>query len=122
MPTRIILSLLRDKEEALVFDPYMGSGTTAVASKILGFDYLGIDISESYLNYAKQRIANYKDEIEKIEKEKALHFVEKTFQQRKAVKRKAAPKRKAVKRKAAPKRKAVKRKAAPKRKGTTRGR
>ena len=84
LPARIILSLLRDKEEALVLDPYMGSGTTAVASKLLGFDYLGIDISKSYLDYAKERIKNCERDREKVDKEKELHFVEKTFKQRKA--------------------------------------
>ena len=84
LPARIILSLLREQEEALVLDPYLGSGTTAVAAKILGFNYLGIDISPHYLDYAKERIKNAADELHKIEKEKELHFVYKTFSARKA--------------------------------------
>lgn len=85
LPTRIILSILRDKsKDAIVLDPYVGSGTTALAAKILGFNYLGIDISKEYLDYAKNRLKNYRDEIEKIEAEKSLHFVKKTFKQRKA--------------------------------------
>lgn len=83
LPTRIILSILKDNPNALVFDPYVGSGTTAVAAKILGFDYCGIDISKEYLDYAKQRLQNYKNEVEKVEKEKALHTVQRSFQQRK---------------------------------------
>lgn len=82
LPTRIILSMLNERG-GIVLDPYVGSGTTCVASKILGFDYLGIDMSESYISYAKERIQNSNNEVDKVEKEKALHKVEKTFKQRK---------------------------------------
>lgn len=83
MPTRIILSLLVNQNSALVLDPYMGSGTTAVAAKALGFDYVGIDISREYLDYAEDRLKNYKHELEKIEREKELHVVKKSFKKRK---------------------------------------
>ena len=83
LPARIILSLLPNKKNAIVFDPYMGSGTTAVAAKLLGFDYLGIDISHEYLEYAEKRLKERESELEKIEKEKELHFVKKSFKQRK---------------------------------------
>ena len=84
LPTRIILSLLDDEKSALVLDPYIGSGTTAVAAKILGFNYLGIDIGNGYIEFANKRLRNYKSEVEKVEKERELHFISKTFQQRKA--------------------------------------
>lgn len=40
----------------LIFDPFIGSGTTAKMALLNGRDYLGIDISEEYCNIAKQRI------------------------------------------------------------------
>ena len=40
----------------IVLDPFMGSGTTAVAAKQLGYDYVGFEIVEDYCNTAKQRI------------------------------------------------------------------
>lgn len=40
----------------LVLDPFAGSGTTAVAAKQSGRDYIGIDSNESYLNTARQRL------------------------------------------------------------------
>lgn len=83
LPARIILSILSNKKRALIIDPYMGSGTTAVAAKYLGFDYVGIDVSDDYLRYAKNRLKNYMDEGDKIENEKKLHVVKKTFKQRK---------------------------------------
>lgn len=39
-----------------VFDPCLGSGTTAVAAKHLGRNYLGIEINPAYYELAKQRI------------------------------------------------------------------
>ena len=84
LPTRIILSLLEEGQQGLVLDPYVGSGTTALAAKCLGHRYLGIDIGAEYLAHAEKRINNSDEEMDKIEKEKALHFVHKTFSERKA--------------------------------------
>jgi site-specific DNA-methyltransferase (adenine-specific) len=41
-----------------VLDPFMGSGTTAIACEMLGFKWRGFEISEKYYNIAKNRI-NY---------------------------------------------------------------
>ena len=43
-------------EESLVFDPFMGSGTTAVACIDLGYDFIGIEIDKQYYDIAKERI------------------------------------------------------------------
>ena len=40
----------------LVLDPFMGSGTTAVAAKALGRDYLGFDLSAEYIKMANTRL------------------------------------------------------------------
>ena len=40
----------------LVFDPFMGSGTTGVAAKELGRDFIGCEISDEYFKIASQRI------------------------------------------------------------------
>lgn len=39
-----------------VLDPFVGSGTTAVAAKQLGRKYVGIDISQEYCQLAKERL------------------------------------------------------------------
>lgn len=41
----------------LALDPFMGSGTTAVAAARMGRHYVGFDTDESYVNLARQRIA-----------------------------------------------------------------
>jgi len=40
----------------IVLDPFMGSGTTALAAQNLGRDWIGIDISENYCQMARQRL------------------------------------------------------------------
>lgn len=56
LPRRIIKSLYKDNTNKVIFDPYVGSGTTAVVAKELGHHYIGIDISEKYLEFAQRRI------------------------------------------------------------------
>ena len=40
----------------LILDPFMGSGTTGIASIDLDRNFIGIDIVEKYYNIAKQRL------------------------------------------------------------------
>ena len=42
----------------VVFDPFLGSGTTAVAAKQAGRVYIGCDISEEYCEIAEKRLEN----------------------------------------------------------------
>ena len=44
------------KENDIVFDPFLGSGTTCVAAKELGRKYIGIEINEKYFKIAKDRL------------------------------------------------------------------
>ncbi|MFH1898877.1 MAG: site-specific DNA-methyltransferase [Patescibacteria group bacterium] len=48
------------KKSDIVLDPFMGSGTTGVAAKILGRSFIGIEIKSNYCKSAKQRIENTK--------------------------------------------------------------
>ena len=43
-------------EGDLVLDPFMGSGTTAVAAKGLGRDYVGIELLSEYVEEAHRRV------------------------------------------------------------------
>ena len=40
----------------IVLDPFMGSGTTGVACKLLDRNFIGIELNEDYFNSAQQRI------------------------------------------------------------------
>ena len=44
------------KEGDIVCDPYLGSGTTAIAAKSLKRNYIGIEISKKYCEIAEERI------------------------------------------------------------------
>ena len=50
-------------EEGIVLDPFMGSGTTAIAAVKLNRNFIGFDISKEYCDLAKKRLeleANFK--------------------------------------------------------------
>jgi len=42
------------KNIKICLDPFMGTGSTALACKTLGIDYIGFEIDESYQQYSKQ--------------------------------------------------------------------
>jgi site-specific DNA-methyltransferase (adenine-specific) len=50
------LLLLLTRKDDIVLDPFMGSGTTAVACKKLGRKYIGFDINHNYCKYAEERL------------------------------------------------------------------
>ena len=49
-----IIGILPD--DYIILDPFMGSGTTGVACKELGRDFIGCEIDEEYYEIAKKRI------------------------------------------------------------------
>lgn len=83
LPVRCIYSVMDRKKDGLVLDPYCGSGTTLVAARLLGYDFIGVDISKEYCFLAKKRLKNYKSEEKFAQEEIAKHTVLKTFKERK---------------------------------------
>lgn len=63
-PTQKPIGLMRyfiktySKPYDTILDPFLGSGTTAVACKELGRNFIGIEISEKYCQIAERRIWN----------------------------------------------------------------
>ena len=57
-PASLIGQLIRlfTKENAIVLDPFMGSGTTAVACIQNNRQYIGFDINKAYIDITTQRI------------------------------------------------------------------
>lgn len=74
LPLRVIYAVMNENK-GVVIDPYCGSGTTLLAAKLLGHDYIGIDVSETYLEMSAERIKNCGKESAVWEVEKVLHTV-----------------------------------------------
>ena len=58
LPVQLVerLILLSSDAGDLIVDPFIGTGTTAIACKHLGRKFIGIDISEDYIKIAKDNI------------------------------------------------------------------
>lgn len=54
LPERIIENFTN--KEDIILDPFMGTGTTAVAAQKLGRKYIGIEIDNNYIKIAKEQL------------------------------------------------------------------
>jgi len=64
MPEALLMRIILASSNAndVVLDPFVGSGTTAVAAKRLGRHYIGIDVSDTYVEHTRKRLAEVSDE------------------------------------------------------------
>ncbi len=51
-----LIKLSTLSKNGVVLDPFLGSGTTAVAAKNLGRNFIGVDINPEYVDIAKKRL------------------------------------------------------------------
>ena len=57
MPLEVMMNIIGIlPEDAVIIDPFMGSGTTGVACKKLNRDFIGIELDPYYYELAKKRI------------------------------------------------------------------
>lgn len=56
-----LVKLVKQPENNLIIDPFMGSGTTGIACKKEGINFTGIEMESEYFEIAKARIENYTD-------------------------------------------------------------
>lgn len=62
-PLELAERVISSTTAQVVLDPFMGSGTTALAAKRLGRDYIGVEISEEYRQLALKRLNNVQHKI-----------------------------------------------------------
>ena len=88
MPLALAIDHIKtwSNEEDIILDGMVGSGTSCVAAKLLGRNYIGVDIAEEYCNISRKRLdlaqkelyeeqikqKNIKDEENKVLKEEIL--------------------------------------------------
>jgi len=82
LPLRCILSFM-DEKNGIVIDPYSGSGSTLIASKLLNKNYIGIDLTEDYKQMSLERLNNIQNYNHILENELLLHVVKKSYKDRK---------------------------------------
>lgn len=59
MPLEVMMNIIGTLPDGVcVVDPFMGSGTTGLACKKLGYDFIGIEIDVDYFQIAKSRFEN----------------------------------------------------------------
>jgi modification methylase len=57
-PVQLAHRIISSTNAHIVLDPFMGSGTTAVAAKMLDRHYIGIELSPDYCRMAMERLRN----------------------------------------------------------------
>ena len=53
---RYLARLTKTPTGGVILDPFAGSGTTGMAAIMEGRDFIGIELSEEYIEIAKKRI------------------------------------------------------------------
>ncbi len=62
-----LIKLFAFNPQAVILDPFLGSGTTAVAAKRLNRHYIGMEINEEYIKVAHQRLREVETKIFKLQ-------------------------------------------------------
>lgn len=77
-PVALIERIIGSTSAKVVLDPFMGSGTTAIAAINLNRDWIGIDVSKKYCDMADERVKNHITQPRlvdvKIEKQEKQNF------------------------------------------------
>lgn len=80
-PVKLMQYLVRliTPPNGIVLDPFCGSGTTGIACKIEGFEFVGMEQDPEYSKIAEARISNWVEEKEKTPKQKENSSDEKIY-------------------------------------------
>ena len=66
-----LIKLSAFSKNAVILDPFIGSGTTAVAAKKLGKNYIGIDANEKYVKISERRLKGLKENSDLFDAKKS---------------------------------------------------
>lgn len=72
-----LINLAAFSKDAVVLDPFLGSGTTAVAAKRTGRNYIGMELNRKYVEIAQKRIAEVSANVNLISipnKQRQMNF------------------------------------------------
>ncbi len=61
----LCIKLCRIKPNMFVYDPFMGSGNTAIVCKCLGVNYIGTELNGDYIETANEKISRITPTLEK---------------------------------------------------------
>jgi modification methylase len=64
-PVELAQRCIQSTIAQIVLDPFIGSGTTAIAAEAVGREWIGIDISKEYCKTARERIRTAKELLRK---------------------------------------------------------
>ena len=64
-PVELAQRCIESTTSKIVLDPFVGSGTTAIAAEICGRKWIGLEVSKDYCKLANERIEAYKRLIKK---------------------------------------------------------
>lgn len=64
-PVELAQRCIQSTTGKIIFDPFMGSGTTAIAAEVCGRDWIGIELSKDYCKLARERIEAQKGLLKK---------------------------------------------------------
>lgn len=59
-PIKLVDRIIKSTNAEIILDPFMGSGTTAISAINHNRQFIGIDVSKAYCNYAEERINRLK--------------------------------------------------------------
>ena len=62
-----LLDIYKTKDNAVILDNFMGTGTTSVGCEKIGYKSIGIELCEDTYNYSLERVKNYIGSFEDLE-------------------------------------------------------
>jgi DNA modification methylase len=62
-PINLLIYLCRliTPKNGIILDPFMGSGSTGIAARLEGFDFIGMELDKDYFKIAEQRIKCFEE-------------------------------------------------------------